>query len=177
MNLKALLSATLLLCLPIFAQAQSKQTKITPLQYNDKLVSITDSLYSLGQQWGETYAKIAGADNDFSKLGEKRKVISAFTTRKIAEVQKGQSVGKGGDELKNAVLDFLAFEKKMIDDAFVPIEKLNASSSQAEKDAAIQKLTKQAEQESAVLKKVNDAQISYGKQNGFEIEAAPTTTE
>lgn len=153
------------------------QTKQTPISYNDELASITDSLYVMGTQWGNAFQEINSGDKDYSKLSAHRRKMTAFISRKVSEVERKKAPGVGGEGLKSSMLSFLRFEKEMIDKAFQPMEQLNASSSQATVDAAIQKLTDEAEKEGAVLQMVNAAQEAYGKQNGFTIESASENEE
>lgn len=146
------------------------QKKMTPLQYNDKLAAVTDSLYNLGLEWGNQFQQIDAGDKNYGQLDAARKRIAGFTTRKIAEIKREPAVGAGGDKLKAAMLEFLAFEQRMIESAFQPMEKLHSNSSPAETESALKKLTGFAEQEGEALKKVNAAQEAYGKQHGFELE-------
>jgi len=148
----------------------AQKKKMEPIEYNDRLAAITDTLYSLGMEWGTEFQQISASDKDYSKLGAYRKKIYDFADRKIAEVRKEAPVGKGGEVLKTAMLDFLAFEKNMVNNAFLPIEKMNAGSSQEAWDAALKKLTDDAETEGKILKKVNEAQEAFAQQNGFVIE-------
>lgn len=153
------------------AQAQSKE-KVTPIEYNDKLASITDSLYEMGTKWGTLFQEISSSDKNYSRLAPTREAMNKFTARKITEVQKEKAVGTGGEGLKSAMISFLTFEKNMINKAFMPLEKLSASSTQEEVDAAIKELTDEADKEGEVLKLVAAAQEAFAKQNGFEMEKA-----
>ncbi len=171
MKTRLLLFSLILSCFLGHTSFAQKQ-KLTPIEYNDKLAALTDSLYNMGVEWGTAFQQIAGGDKDYSKLAVYRKKIATFTTRKIEEVRRGPTAGKGAEELKAAMLNFLNFEKNMVDNAFTPLEKLNSTSSQAEIDAAIQKLTAESEKESEALKGVNTAQEKFGQQNGFSIEEA-----
>ncbi len=149
----------------------AQKGKLTPIDYNDKLAAITDSLYNMGVAWGTEFQSITSSDKDYTKLAPHRKKIVAFTTRKIEEVRKGPVAGKGAENLKAAMLQFLVFEKQMIETAFTPLEKLNSSSSETEMNDAIKKLTAESEKEAEELKKVNVAQEKFGEMNGFSLEA------
>ena len=149
----------------------AQKGKMEPIDYNDKLAAITDSLYTMGVEWATEFQNIAGTHKDYSKLAIHRKKIAVFTSRKMEEVRRGPTIGKGAEELKNAMLGFLAFEKSMIDNAFAPLEKLNSTSTEAEVGEAIKKLSEEAKKEAEALKKVNTAQEKYGELNGFTLEA------
>lgn len=171
MKTKMIFSAILLACISLSAFAQSKQ-KITPIDYNDQMADITDSLYTMGKLWGEKFNEIYKGDNDYSKLATARKNLSAYILRTSERIKKQPAVGKGGEGLKSAVVSFLAFENKMIETAFMKMEKLTPSSTQQEIEAAFNNLTTEASKEAEVLKLVNAAQEAYGEQNGFTIETA-----
>lgn len=169
MKMKLFLFGFIFCCFLSNASFAQKQ-KLTPIAYNDKLAALTDSLYNMGVEWGTAFQNIAASDKDYSKLAVYRKKIATFTTRKIEEVRREPTAGKGAEELKAAMLNFLTFEKSMVDNAFTPLEKLNGTSSQTEIDEAIQKLTAESEKETEALKRVNTAQENFGKQNGFSLE-------
>lgn len=171
MKTKMIFTSILLVCLSLSAFAQSKQ-KMTPIEYNDQMADITDSLYTMGKFWGEKFNEIYNGDKDYSKLSTARKSLTTYILRTTEKVKRQPPVGKGGEGLKSAVISFLNFENKMIENAFTKIEKLTASSTQAEVEAAYNHLTTEASKEEEVLKLVNAAQEAYGEQNGFAIEAA-----
>lgn len=171
MKTKMIFTGILLLCLSLNVSAQSKQ-KMAPLDYNDQMVSITDSLYIMGQAWGTKFNEIFNGDKNFANLATTRKSLSAFISRKTEKVKNQTPVGKGGEGLKSAVISFLGFENKMIESAFTSMEKLTPASTQEEIEAAYNHLTAEASKEAEVLKLVNAAQEAYASQNGFTIEAA-----
>lgn len=163
----------LMLCLAGNAFSQSKKTSLTPIEYNDQMADITDSLYKMGQAWGAKFNEVFKGNRNFSDLTLYRKNLTVFINRKTDLVKKQPLVGKGAEGLKSAMISFLSFENKMVDGVFVNLEKLTSTSTQDEIDAAIKQLTTEAEKENEVLKLVNAAQEAYGEQNGFAIEAAP----
>lgn len=171
MKTKMIFAAILLVCLSLNASAQSKQ-KMTPVDYNDQMADITDSLFTMGKAWGEKFNEIYNGDKDYSKLATTRKSLTAYIVRTSERVKKQPAVGKGGEGLKSAVVSFLAFENKMIENAFIKVEQLTPTSTQQEVEAAYNYLTAEASKEAEVLKLVNAAQEAYGAQNGFTIEAA-----
>lgn len=171
MKTKMLLTGILLACLSLSAFAQSKH-KMTPIEYNDQMADITDSLYTMGKFWGEKFNEVYNGDKDYSKLVPARKSLTTYIVRTTEKIKRQPAVGKGGEGLKSAVISFLNFENKMIESAFIKIEQLTASSTQAEVEAAYNHLTTEASKEEEVLKLVNAAQEAYGAQNDFTIEAA-----
>lgn len=158
------------LCLLFFFSFQAvKAQKIkTAIDYNDYLVSITDTLYQLGQQWGDQF-NTAYQSKDFKSLTPVRIKIEQFASRKFLEVTTMKDM-YGSEKLRAAMLEFLAFEKIMIAEHFTALEKLNSSSTDDEVKKGLEVLTTDSKSEAVALKRVNEAQREYAQKNGFTIE-------
>ena len=159
------LSATML-------QAQSAKT---PLEFNDQLSLITDSLYTYGQKWGQQFNNVtkahtsdANSSTTYSSLKPHRQSMSLFLDRSIGRLKTMEDVNNS-KKLRMAMITFLEYEKKMITEAFMPIEQLKASSSSADLQAVYNTLKKYSDAESAELQKVVLAQDAYAASNGFSI--------
>ena len=135
---------------------------------NDYFVSITDSLYSGGQQWGRQFNE-AYQTKDFKLLVPARQKMEKFIDQKLALLGKMKD-SFGSENLRLTTMDFLAFEKKLITEAFIPLEKLNKNSTQEEIKKAMNNLTETAAKETAELTRVNKAQEEFAEKNGFTIE-------
>ncbi|RQO31519.1 hypothetical protein DBR32_06060 [Taibaiella sp. KBW10] len=168
MKLKILLFVFVLSWAPGLLHAQKGTTAIA---LNDYYVSITDSMYNYGVKWGEKFNVIYQGSKDFTALGAERKVLHQFIVRKQKELLLHKDA-YGSEDLRLAVLNFLFYEKKMLEEGFIPVEKLTKSSTEAEINKVIGNLTVLAEEESVEIKKVNEAQEAFAKKNGFAIEAA-----
>jgi hypothetical protein len=141
-----------------------------PIDYNNYLSSMTDSLYSKGEKWGTKFAAIKAGDRDFSKLKIYRKNISEFIILNKAEIKRMEPVGKSGEDLKHAVLSFMEYELEMIETAFMPIENLNASSTETEFQNAMNKLINESDREGDYVKMIRTAQSIYARDNGFTLD-------
>ena len=146
----------------------------TPTEFNDKLVAITEGLYSKGQEWGKQF-NAAYEAKDFTSLTNKRQQLEQFVTQKLAEVKAMKDV-KDSKTLREAMVNFLEFEKGMIDRAFKPMESLGKNPSQEQVKAAYDQLTTYSKEEQVALERVNKAQEAYAKANGFTI-AQPELVE
>jgi hypothetical protein len=144
------------------------QQPTTALQFNDYLVSITDTLYMYGKEWGDQF-NVANESKDFTSLSPKRTKIEEFAAKKFLEVTTMKDI-KGSEKLRAAMLEFLAYEKLMISEHFIPMEKLNSSSTDDDIQKHLDDLSTAGKTESIALKKVSDAQKEYAKKNGFTIE-------
>ena len=159
----------LIMILALSAFNMKAQT-MTPLQFNDNLSSITDSLYARGQQWGVKFNEAYQA-KDFKMLVPYRQQLSGFVDKNIARVKVMKDV-KNSKALRMAMIGFLEFEKKMITEGFMPLEQLSPSTSKEDVSAALEKLKSLSASENDQLKKVAIEQEAYAKANGFQIEAA-----
>src|SRR5207302_1147420 len=135
------------------------QTALTPIELNDQLTSITDSLYRRGQEWGRQF-NTANESKDYKILRPYREEMVRFINGNIARIGAMKDVSNS-KPLRMAMINFLRFELKMATDAFQPLERFNASSSNAAITKAIEHLKKLSEGENAELAKVGKAQETY----------------
>lgn len=168
MNIRTLL-LTLFIALSniTYAQKTAKDTDFA-LEFNDYCADITDSLYTYGIAWGEAFGGAYESYN-FAKLTPYSNKISAFIEKSQKELIK-RKVNPDMDDLKVAVLDFLAFEKAMIKDAFKPFEKFNDKTSDETIKAQIDLLSEKAALEEKALKAVNEQQEKLARLYNFTIE-------
>jgi|GEM_PF-693814 len=169
--MKFLYTLLILLCMCGNHALAQRKPPATPLDYNDRLAEVTDSLYHLGIEWGSAFRKIYTGDKDFSRLSAQRKQLQAFVSRKITEVRALPAIGKGAAVLKEAMIEFLFFENRMIETAFFPMERFTGNSSGSEIEAAVKLLQSEADKEGKELTKVHTAQKYYAAQNDFELES------
>lgn len=142
----------------------------TALELNNQLASITDSLYAKGQAWGNKFVS-AMDTKDFSTLTPYRMQMQQYIDKKLADVRKIKDIN-GSENLRTVMIDFLNYEKTMIDKGFVPVEKLGATTTEDDIKKVMENLTNASKDEAEFLRKVSDAQDTYAKKNGFTIEAA-----
>ena len=155
----------------MLAHPAGTKAQTTPLQFNDKIAYITDSLFKKGQQWGTKFNEAYQAKN-FASLKPTREAMERYITAKITEVQNMKDV-KNSKNLRMAMVSFLKFEKDMITRSFIPVESLKSTATENEVKAALDKMTEFSTQEAGELKKVSDAQEAYAKANGFTIAPPP----
>ena len=154
--------------LVVVGAGSNSHAQLTPIQFNDKLVAITDSLYVRGQDWGNHFNEAVKSKN-FASLRPYRIDLERFVDQKIVAVR-GMKDVKNSRSLRLAMLEFLNFEKGMINKAFMPLESLSSEASSDQINAKIDKIREYSKQENVQLEKVNVAQEAYGRDNGFKIE-------
>ncbi len=144
------------------------QSALTPLEFNDKLTQVTDSLYARGQAWGLQFNQ-AYKSKDFKSLTSYRQGMVQFINANIARINAMKDV-KNSKPLRMAMISFLRFELHMATDAFQPMEKFTPSSTNEEIKTAYDNLKALSGGEEPELAKVAAAQEAYAKENGFRIE-------
>jgi hypothetical protein len=157
-----------------FSWSAHAQAKLTPLQLNDKLTEITDSLYVGGQNWGRQF-NIAHKSKTYSSLRPQREYMSRFINSSIARVNAMQDVNNS-KPLRMAMVGFLRYELRMVTEAFLPLEKLTAESTDQEFNTAFDNLKTLSATEGDELRKVSSAQDTYAKENGFRIQSVEEAT-
>jgi len=167
MKTKLIYGILALFVMPFIAKAQSRQQPATAVEMNNYLASFTDSLYKKGGEWGQIF--VASKDSkDFSKLVKPRKDFTMYIENSISEIKSTQDIA-GSEDIKNAFIKFLTFEKTAVN-YFIPFEKLNSNSTDTEIDALVNGLNDFSTLEIKELKKLNVVQQEYASKNNFNIE-------
>ncbi|GEM_PF-1308084 len=152
----------------VYAQKTEKETDFA-LAFNDYCAGLTDSLYTYGTGWGQAFGS-AYESNNFAQLIPHSNKIFSFIEKSQKELIK-RKVNPDMEDLKLAVLDFLSFEKAMIQEAFKPFEKFNDKTSEETIKAQLDLLTAKSSQEGEVLNTVRVAQEKVAKLYNFTMEA------
>src|SRR5215213_2730549 len=154
----------MLLCLLVSANLVFSQT---PIEFNNKLASVNDSLFIKGQEWGKKFKEVRAA-KEYSQLAPFRIDLESYISRKVVEVKQMKDVA-GSKEFREGMIDFLLFEKQMMKEGFIPVEKLNSSSTDEQVKVAIDNLIKLSKDETAKLEAFRKVQAAYAESNGFKI--------
>ncbi|MGN6566817.1 MAG: hypothetical protein ACTHJ0_02630 [Flavipsychrobacter sp.] len=142
------------------------------LAFNNEMAQISDSLFAKGKAAGYKYG-MAIKTHDFSSIGSPSTELLAYIDKQQEKLKKIHDVA-GSENLHQAMADLLAEDKNMVETAFVPLEKLNANSTDAEMQTAVMNLLAQAKLEAPYLQKLREAQKEYADRNGFQIKNAPS---
>jgi hypothetical protein len=165
-NILALaLSLTVLVVVSLKVNAQEPGT---PLEMNNYLANITDSLYARGTEWGGILSESVQSKN-YTTLDASTKKMLEFISRKKTDIKKLKDINNS-KPLRDAMLEFLNFETRMVNDYFKPFGKFTDKTPQADFDAALKNLTAASGEETAFLDKVRTQQNKYAEDNGFTID-------
>lgn len=140
-----------------------KSDKQKAIELNNKLASINDSLYKRGVNLG-VVIRTSSSTHDFSKIAQFGGEMETFIDAKIVEVNKLENVA-GSDKYKDAVAEFLNFEKKLMRDALLPFAKLDKESSRQQINDAMQHLVNVAKDEEKYLMGVRATQREFAAKN------------
>lgn len=162
------LAGLLVLSLFLSNTLQAQKEFKSAIDLNDHMAAITDSLYIQGTTIGRLLEKSIAA-KDYSKIAPARKDIQAYANKQIAELKK-MKAQYGSAELQKVMISFLEYEVKLMDEGFGALEKLSATSTEAEIKTAVQKLIDYAADEEIYLGKVREIQKKFAEANGFTIE-------
>ncbi|MFI5133471.1 MAG: hypothetical protein ACHQEB_04000 [Chitinophagales bacterium] len=152
----------------IFATGCLNSAKQKAFDFNQKIAAASDTLLSKGKEFGMAL-NTASQDHDFSKIAVICNYLNQFINRKITEITALENVG-GSEKFKTAALEFLNFEKKGIEENFMPFAKMNENTTAEEIETARKNLLQSSEQESDLLKKVQDTQQEFAKMNGLKLK-------
>ncbi len=170
MTLKTLLlTVSLAISSLVYAQQKTEKDTDFALAFNNYCANLTDSLYSYGTAWGQAFGS-AYESNNFAQLTKHSDKIFSFIEKSQKELIK-RKVNPDMEDLKVAVLDFLAFEKSMIQEAFKPFEKFNNETSDETIKAQLELLTSKTAMEEKTLNEVRSEQQKMARLYNFTIDA------
>lgn len=159
------------LCLASFfsvnAQNVTKAETDAAIAFNDYCAGIVDDLYQAGTAWGAVYAEVAETGNFIKLKGERVKMENIINDYIVALTK--LKVPPAYEKFKKASLDLLVYEDSLIKTAFIPFEKLSASSSDAEKEKVLNTLVNISKDEEKYLENFQLIQQAFAKEMNFSL--------
>ena len=148
-------------------RAQSAQ------EFSDKIGGTTDSLYLLASEWVNSFLGETYGDKQYHSLKPLRSHLEKFINAELGDYTKATDVA-GSDKLKASVVSLLTFEKKLVEEAFTPFEKLSANSPDGAVEDCGQRLKKMCNEEAEYISKVNQERRTYAMNNHVSLEPPET---
>lgn len=139
--------------------------KLTPQQMDAEFTNINDSLKIKGQEWITTLGN-SFMSKDFSALKPRREAIAHYLDEKIAYIEGLKDVG-GSEDYRKEEIAFLKYERDLVDQAFVPFEKLGPDASMEQVQQQVSALTPITSKEVENINKVYAKQKAYAEKNKF----------
>lgn len=162
--IRYLLATLFIISISFISKAQQPTTA---LQLNDIMADITDSLYQGGSEWGKAFGN-AYKSGRYESLKPSRERLGRFINQKLEYVLTLKDINNS-QPLRLAVIEFLSYEKRLLQEAFIPFESLKPGVTQEEVKKWLDNLSTLAAKEKDMLAKVSEAQEKYAAENGFAI--------
>ncbi len=133
------------------------------LRLSNELGFTNDSLFYYGKVWNDEL-RIAVKMEDFSTLQPIRSEMVGYIDRKIDHVKSMEDVG-GSKDMRQSELDFLQFEKDIIQQHFAAFEQFDTATTTDELTVAYERLLRASEAEKAKLDRFHKLQEEYAEKN------------
>lgn len=155
--------------LAIFVVCTIKAIAQDPLDINDRLVAIQDTLFQHERAWNTQFKELDKGTMQFAELKGKREVWSNYIVKRMAEV-KGMKDTGGSIKFRGAVYTLLMYKKQFIDNAIIPIEKLNSHATIPQMKPYRDKLIEGSKKEKEFIEKVLAEQKLFAGRNHIIID-------
>jgi len=140
----------------------------TPVAFNADLSSRADSFFRLGAIWGSKLEDISHASRNYEELKPYRLRATDYIDLQVNELTLLKDV-KDSKNMRLALIEFLKFEKTLINSSFMQIEKLPAKATEQQMQLAFGSLEEASAKEEPYLMKLIQAQEAYAANNGFKV--------
>ena len=137
------------------------------IELNDKLAAITREMEAQGLKL-QPVMQQAASDGDFTRLAAPLQEVNTVIDNKIKEASALKDIA-GSEAYTKSVRDLLNIEKKIVNQAFVPISKMNRNTPQDQLQAAFTNMQEIIREEQGAISNIKKAQEEFAKKNGFKI--------
>lgn len=141
------------------------------MKLNNTLAAINDSLFYYGKNWNEEL-EVAVNTKDFSQLAPQRQGMEAYINKNIERVSEMEDIG-GSEELRKTELEFLTFEKELIQNKFSLFEGFTDTTSIEVLTETYKTLIEFTGKEQQYLAKLSKLQDDYADKNDFPKPVRP----
>ena len=160
---------SLVLIVLIVGLSLSKTFGQSPVEFNNQMSEIADSLFQKGNNWGKQLGEIAATSKQFEKLAPIRLSLEKYIFNQTTRLNEMKDVS-GSYNFRQAMITYLQFEKQMVDSLIKPFESLSSASTDAVFKETVDKLLKGAAKEQGYLDQVHIVENEYAKANNFIIK-------
>lgn len=147
--------------------------RLDPRKMDDEILTIQDSLYSIGQDWGEAF-QIGFMEGDYQGLRPIREQMQGFLDRSIARMERLEDRG-GSEDYRQAFIDFLHFESSVVAPALRAFEELQGPESDSLAAQRFEALALIMEKEQAHLVKIYSYAEAYREKHKIPVKERPST--
>jgi hypothetical protein len=140
-------------------------------EFNEKMVAISRTMQEKGRYIGEELAT-AVQTHDFSKVDSANHDLLGFVRQQRSALLSEKDIPHS-DTLRNAMLEFLSFEERLIDSTFMVFGKMGQHTPGTELQAALKQLNEKIREENKYLQRVHAAQKAFAERNGYKVKSSP----
>ncbi|HSU26881.1 MAG TPA: hypothetical protein VLJ68_00745 [Chitinophagaceae bacterium] len=136
--------------------------------WNNKLAEISKMNQD---RWKDVIAAINSSQTtkDYAKVGNLGKDLVSFLDGKIKEVNDMENT-EGSEKMKEAMIEFLEYEKKTAQDGLSPYLNMNQDTPPEEVQSTYESLSNMAREEATHLSKLQAAQREFAAKYGLKVK-------
>lgn len=154
----------ILVLMTVFASCDiNKQEEA--MKFSNEIAATNDTLAFHSSKWAEEL-KVAINTLDFSQLHKYRTNLTDYIDRKITEVEQMENVG-GSEEMQKAELEFLRFEKGIVNTYFSAFEQMDSTTTLETIENAYMAVMQQGDKEQKMQQNMQKLREQFADKNGF----------
>lgn len=140
-------------------------------EFNEEIVDISRTMQEKGRFIGEELA-VAVQSRDFSKIDSANQDLLTYVKQQRSALLSRKDIPHS-DSLRNAMLEFLSFEERLIVSTFMVFGKMDQYTPDSELQASLKQLNEKILEENRYLERVHAAQKAFAERNGYKVNRNP----
>jgi hypothetical protein len=141
----------------------------TPIQFNNQMGEITDSLMKQGVTWGKKLGEIVQGSKQYQDLAPVRLSVQNYIDQQTLKLTNMPDIS-GSYKFRQAMLTYLQFEKSFCEQILKPFELFTAATTNEAIKTSVDNLIKEAAKEKDYTDQIHVVQFEYAKANNYVIE-------
>jgi len=138
------------------------------MKLNDAIVKANDDLRVAAETFNVKFEKVK--DDNYSLLEVDRKKMSDLIGDKLKAISDLKADMPGGEDFKNAFLDYYKFEKDIYDNEFKEICRLTGADDAAKFNEIILKMQDKTKKEDAMESNIHTQQEKFARKNNLKLQ-------
>jgi hypothetical protein len=141
----------------------------TPVQFNNQMSAITDSLMKQGTSWGKKLGEIVQGSKQYQDLAPVRLSVQNYIDQQTLKLTNMADIS-GSSKFQQVMLTYLQFEKSFCEQVLKPFESFTSATTNEEIKTSVDHLIKEAAKEKDYTDQIHIVQNEYAKANNYVIE-------
>ena len=155
---------SLLLVATLFTACTSRNV----MKLNDAIIKANDELRIASQSFNIQFQAVK--DNNYTGLEAGRKKMVDLIDEKVKEISSLKADMPGGEDFKNAFIDYYKFEKDIYDTDYKEICLLTGNGDVGKITEIAEKMQGKAEREDAMEKNIHQEQVKFAQKNNLKLK-------